>query len=48
MGHERDAAVVSALRVVTFLVEYGSDRVFPLLRDFPLALDEGGKPMELQ
>ena len=32
MGHERDALVVSALRVVVVFVEYGSnDRVFPLL-----------------
>ena len=29
-------------------MEYGSDRTFPLLWDFPLAPDEGGKPMELQ
>ena len=29
-------------------MEYGNDRVFPLLWDFPLAPDEGGKPMELQ
>ena len=48
MGHERDAAVVFALRLVAFLVEHGSGRVFPLLRDFPLAPDESGKPMELR
>ena len=44
----REAAVVSALRLVALLVEYGNDHVFPLLWNFPLALDEGGKPVELQ
>ena len=29
-------------------MEYGNDRVFPLLWDFPLASDKGGKPTELQ
>ena len=29
-------------------MEYGNDRVFPLLWDFPLALDEGGESVELQ
>ena len=48
MWHERNAAVVSALRLVAILVEYGNDRVFQLLWDFSLAPDEGGKPMELQ
>ena len=47
MRHERNAAVVSALRLVTLLVEYCNDRIFPLLWDFPLAPDEDGKPMEL-
>ena len=47
--HERDAAVVSALRLVALLMKYGNDRVFPLLLwDFPLAPDEGVKSMELQ
>ena len=46
--HERDAAVVSAIRLVTLLVEYGNDRVFPLLWDFPLTPDEGGELVELQ
>ena len=40
--------VVSILRHVALLVEYGNDRVFPLLWDFPLALDGGGKSVELQ
>ena len=32
MGHERDASVASALRVVVVFVEYGSNgHVFPLL-----------------
>ena len=35
-------------RLITLLAEYGNDRVFPLLWDFPLAPDEGGKPAELQ
>ena len=35
-------------RLIALLVEYGNDRVFPLLWDFPLVPDEGGKPMELQ
>ena len=48
MRHERDAAVVSALRLVTLFVEYCNDRVFPLLWDFPLAPDEGGESVELQ
>ena len=48
MGHEQDAAVVSALRLVALLVEYGNDRVFPLLWDFPLAPNEGGESVELQ
>ena len=29
-------------------MDYGSERVFPLLGGFPLAPDEGGKPVELQ
>ena len=29
-------------------MEYGNDRIFPLLWDFPLAPDEDGKSMELQ
>ena len=29
-------------------MESGNDRVFPLLRDFPFAPDEGGKSVELQ
>ena len=29
-------------------MEYGNDRVFPLLRDFPLAPDEGVESVELQ
>ena len=48
MRHERDAAVVSALRLVTLFVEYCNDRVFLLLWDFPLAPDEGGESVELQ
>ena len=48
MWHERDAAVVSALRLVALLVEYGNDRVFLLLWNFSLAPDEGSKPMEFQ
>ena len=48
MSHERNAAVVSALRLIALLVEYCSDCIFPLLLwDFPLAPDEEGKPMEL-
>ena len=46
--NERDAAVDSALRLVALFAENGNDRVFSLLWDFPLAPDEGVKPMELQ
>ena len=45
---ERDAAVVCSLHLVALLVEYGNDRIFPLLWDFPFPPDEGGKPVELQ
>ena len=50
MRHERDAAVVSTLRLAIPLLEYCNDRVFPLLLlwDFPLAPDEGGESVELQ
>ena len=48
MRHERDTAVVSALRILAFIVEYGNYRVFPLLYDVSLAPDEGGKSVELQ
>ena len=47
MWHERNAAIVSVLCLVALLGEYGNDRVFSLLWDFPLAPDEGGKLMEL-
>ena len=36
VGHERDAAVVSALCVIALLVEYSNDLVLPLLWDFSL------------
>ena len=48
MRHERDAAVVSALRLIALLVEYGIDHVFPLLWDFSLGPDEGGESAELR
>ena len=48
MCHERYTAVVSTLRLVTFLEEYGNDRIFPLLLDFPLAPDECGELVEFQ
>ena len=48
MLHERDAAVVFVLRLVAPLAEYGNDRIFPLLWDFPLAPYEDDKSMELQ
>ena len=49
MGLERDASVVSALRVVVVFVEYGSnDRVLPLLWDCSLAPDEGDDSAGLQ
>ena len=37
--HDRDAAVVSALRLVALLVEYGNNGVFPLLGGFSLVPD---------
>ena len=40
--------VVSTLRLVALLVEYGKRRLFPLLRDFPLAPDEGDGSVKLQ
>ena len=40
--------MVSGLRLVALLVEYGNDRIFLLLWNFPLAPDKGSKPMEFQ
>ena len=40
--------VVSTLRLVDLLVEYGNDHVFLLLWDLPLTPDEGGESVELQ
>ena len=40
--------VVSALRLVALLVEYGYDLVVRLLWYFPLAPDEGGESVDLQ
>ena len=37
-----------ACRLLALFVEYGNDHVFPLLWNFPLKPDEGGKPMKLQ